>query len=60
MTTDKSTYIIKAQDYNDVIFKFTTLHNNGTSTIAKSLGLKFGYVNFIIDYHLSLKVNYMG
>ena len=56
---NNSRYIIKAQDYNDVVFEFNTKHENQTGKIAKTLGLHFNYVNFIINYHLSLKANYM-
>ena len=55
-----SRYIIKGQDYNDVVYEFCTQHENGTSKIAKKLGLHFNYVNYIINYHLSLKKNYIG
>ena len=42
------------------MYEFNTTHDNGTATIAKRLGLSFGYTNYIIDFHLSLKRNYMG
>jgi len=52
-STDQSRYTIKGQDYNDVIELFTTSQNNQTSVISKSLGLNFGYVNFILDTYLN-------
>jgi hypothetical protein len=52
-STDGSHYIIKAQDYNDVLEKFLILHNNQTGLIAKSLGLTYGYTGFIIDTYLN-------
>jgi len=60
MTTYNSTFKIKGKDYEAVVYEFNTTHNNGTSAIAKRLSLTFGYTNYIIDFYLSLKRNYMG
>ena len=60
MITYNSTFIIKGKDYEAVVYEFNTTHDNGTATIAKRLGLSFGYTNYIIDFYLSLKKNYMG
>ena len=55
-----SRYIIKGQDYENVINQFMTQHDNRTSVIAKTLNLHFNYVNYIIYYHLSMKKTYTG
>ena len=60
MFTDHSTYIIKAKHYDKVINYFLSNNNNTTSVIAKKLNLEYGYVNYIINFHLALKKNYMG
>jgi len=60
MFTDHSTYIIKAKHYDKVINYFLSNNNNTESVIAKKLNLKLGYVKYVINFHLSLKNNYMG
>lgn len=53
-------YCIKASDYNNVINFFCTEEENTISTIASRFSLEEPYVNYLIDFYLSLKNNYMG
>ena len=59
-STDGSGYKISARDYHKVVFEFNSRHDNRTTTIAKLLDLSVGYTSYIIDFHLSMKKNYMG
>ena len=51
---------IKSKDYNNVLDYFYTHDNNITSAMADKFNLSISYTSYIIDYHLSLKRNYMG
>ena len=58
MRTDRSHYIIKPIDYENVVTYFNNNHNNGTVTIAKKFNLRTNYVSFILDFYLSMKKNF--
>lgn len=58
MSTDRTQYVIKPIDYENVIEYFNTHHNNSNNTIAKTFNLHTNYVNFILDFYLSMKKNY--
>jgi hypothetical protein len=58
MRRDRSRYIIKAEDFENVVLYFRNNHNNGSRTIAKKFNLHYNYVDYILDNYLSTKKNY--
>jgi len=58
MRQDRSRYIIKARDFENVVVYFRTHHNNQTHLIAKEFNLHLAYVDYILEDYLSTKNNY--
>ena len=54
MSTDRTQYVIKPIDYENVIEYFNTHHNNSNNTIAKTFNLHTNYVNSVSYTHLTL------
>ena len=58
MRQDRSRYIVKSEDFENVVVYFNTHHNNTGSVIAKKFNLHYNYVDYILDNYLSTKKNY--
>jgi len=55
-----NSYTIKEEDYFNVIKYFLNNDDNKTRVISEKFSLKWNYVSYMIDVHLSFKSNYLG